>query len=116
MVAHVDQKTKSTNGIICDICGQVYLDKFEYYSAKFDLVEVDRAVGKTGIKQIDRRYLDLDFCPICMDTLKHKVIENIKKRESSVWSATTQQPIVAKDGASGPNKPPSGAAKPNDNK
>lgn len=88
MVAHVDQNTKTINGIICDICNTTFIDKFEYYSAKFDLVDVDRNVGKTGIKEVDRRCLDLDFCKGCMDKLKEKVIENIRKREQSgSWSS-----------------------------
>lgn len=91
MVVHIDQKLRKQTGIICDLCGAVSVDKFEYFSAKFDLVEVDRAVGKTGIKKIDRQNLDLDICVSCMDKIKGTVIDGIKKRENQgAWSTSVE--------------------------
>lgn len=81
MVAHIDQNLKKTDGIICDICNQPFVKKFEYYSAKFDLVEVDSDQQKVGPKRVDRRHMDLDFCQGCYNTLLAKVMVNIKQRE-----------------------------------
>lgn len=93
MVVHVDQKLKKQTGIICDLCAAVFTDKFEYYSAKFDLVEVDRSIGKTGIKHIDRQNLDLDICIGCMEKMKATVVSNIKRREEDgVWSTSVEPP------------------------
>lgn len=93
MAPHIDHKAKKITGIVCDICGAVFTDKFEYYSAKFDLVNVDRAAGVSGIKSIDRRNLDLDFCKGCMDAMKQKVIDGANKREKNgTWSASGQLP------------------------
>lgn len=92
MVAHIDRITKKTNGIICDLCGRIDVDKFEYFSAKFDLVEVDRSLGLSGIKSVDKRNLDLDICKTCMDSLKQKVVDGIKKREKGdAWSTSSKQ-------------------------
>lgn len=88
MVAHADPVTKQLNGIICDMCNKTCIDKFEYYSGHFDLVEVDRAIGKTGIKRVDRRYVDVDICVECMEKFKQKMLEMIKKREEKgKWEA-----------------------------
>lgn len=80
MVAHQNQKGM-IDGIYCDLCGEAFVNKFEYYSARIDLVEVDREVAKQGIKDVDRRNLDLDICIKCMDLLKKKVLDNIAARE-----------------------------------
>jgi len=80
MVAHVSPN-KKTDGIICDLCSKVYTNKFRYYSAKFDLVEVDKAIGKSGIVQVDRRAMDLDVCEECMNKIKEQVLKLIKSRE-----------------------------------
>ena len=81
MVAHIDQQSKKTDGIICDICCTPFVNKFEYYSAKFDLIEVDRDKQKVGPKHVERRHMDLDFCQSCYNALIAKVLVNIKKRE-----------------------------------
>ena len=80
MAAHIDETTKQINGVICDLCNKSFVDKFEYFSGHWDLVEVDRAVGKAGIKNIDRRYFDVDICMTCMEKFKHQMLEMIKKR------------------------------------
>ena len=88
MVAHNDEKTKQTNGIVCDLCNKVCVDKFEYFSGHFDLVEVDRAIGKSGIKKIDRRFVDVDICVACMEKFKQQMLEMIKKRSvDGKWEA-----------------------------
>src|SRR3990172_5477406 len=95
MVAHINMQSKKIDGIVCDLCNIIYTDKFEYYSTKFDLVEVDRSMGKVGPKHVDRRYLDLDICTVCMDKVKKQVMDGIAKREKevsekqSVWTAGT---------------------------
>lgn len=92
MVAHVSQN-KKVDGIICDLCGKVCINKFRYYSAKFDLVEVDKAIGKSGIVQVDRRAMDLDVCEECMNKMKEQVLKLIKSREDGKgeekWEART---------------------------
>ena len=94
MVANYDKDSK-INGIKCDICGIAKLDKFTYYSAKIDAIMVDKVMGAKGIADIDRRYLDLDFCEACFGKLKSQVMLVIKKREEnkgkSQWSTSTQQ-------------------------
>jgi hypothetical protein len=86
MVAHIDQN-KKINGIICDLCGKVFIDKFKYYSAKFDLVESDRSIAKVGPVRVDRRFLDLDLCLDCMEEIKKKVLINIHKRDGGgTWT------------------------------
>lgn len=92
-MVYTDPKTKKNVGVLCDICGKVYIDKFVYYSAKFDCIQVDRNFGPRGIADIDKRYLDLDFCDNCFNQLKAKVMEAIKKREKQGdWSTTTTAP------------------------
>jgi hypothetical protein len=93
MVVHVDGHTKKQNGITCDLCNSTHVDKFEYYSAKFDLVEVDRLIGKTGIKKIDRRWLDLDICIKCMKELIERVQVRALDRNSK---ETPKQDQVSK--------------------
>jgi hypothetical protein len=84
-----DQKTKQNTGILCDLCGSIRKDKFLYYSVKLDLVEVDKAIGKTGIVNLDRRFMDLDLCQGCANKIIDQVKEVIKKRESGgSWSST----------------------------
>lgn len=96
MVAHFDKKGR-INGIICDMCGHTNTDKFRYYSAKLDCIEVDKSIGSKGIADIDRRYLDLDFCASCFGNMKKQVLAIIKKREDakakgkSQWSTSAQQ-------------------------
>lgn len=89
MVAHVDQKAGKITGVICDLCNKSLIDKFSYFSAKFDFVEVDRAIGKSGIVKHDKRALDLDVCPECLEKLKSQVIHNINQRQNQgVWTTT----------------------------
>lgn len=88
MVAHLDQSQKVT-GIICDLCGIACTDKFEYYSGRFDLVEVDRSLSKSAIKQVDKRFLDIDLCSVCFTDLQRRMLEVINKRENSSWSTKT---------------------------
>lgn len=87
MVAHVDQKAGKITGVICDLCNTTLIDKFAYFSAKFDYVEVDRAIGKSGIVKHDKRALDLDVCQECLDKMKAQVIHNINLRQGQgVWT------------------------------
>jgi hypothetical protein len=83
MVMHVDPKTKKPIGIYCDVCNKVFINKFEYFSAKFDHVVVDKEACVAGPKEVDRRYLDLDFCQKCMNELIEKVKIGIKAREKN---------------------------------
>ena len=91
MVAHYNSE-QNINGIVCDICGQTFIDKFEYYSSKFDYIQIDKAMGVKGIRDLDRRYLDLDFCKQCFEKLKTKVVAQIEKRkaEQSTWTASAK--------------------------
>jgi hypothetical protein len=91
MVAYIDQVTKKTTGIICDLCGKVSTKKFQYFSGKFDLVEVDCDLQKTGVKNVDIRYMDIDVCSSCMDDYKKKMVEQIAKRQNKgTWSTDTE--------------------------
>jgi hypothetical protein len=88
MVAHSDQKSGKLNGIVCDLCGGVYTNQFIYYSAQFDLIEVDVSLGKVqragrdmlGIQNVDFKNLSLDVCNKCMGELIHKVKAQILAR------------------------------------
>lgn len=94
MAPHYD-KNKKINGIICDLCGTVLTDKFEYVSGKLDHVEVDKAIGKHGIKDIDRRFLDVDFCPRCWKELEDRIRKNLEKLSTQgAWSASTKPRAV----------------------
>jgi hypothetical protein len=79
-MASYSEKDK-TIGIFCDYCGKIVKSKFHYYSAKFDMVEVDTTIGKIAIVEVDRRCLDLDLCVECMEDVKKRVMSVINKRE-----------------------------------
>lgn len=80
--------TTDKQGIICDICGSISTKNFKYYSATFDMVEVDCTIKKSGPLNIDRRFLDLDVCVKCMDEIISKVKLGIEKRENKPsWSS-----------------------------
>jgi len=79
MVAHYN-KDKAIDGIICDICGKVCTKSFIYYSSKFDRVVVNQSSG--GIDDLDKRFMDLDFCESCFSSLKKKVVNVINEREA----------------------------------
>lgn len=91
MVAYVDPKSKKQNGIVCDLCGSVCTNKFTYFSAQFDKVYVDVALGKVqvahkdmlGISDVDFLHLSLDICGKCMDGLINKVKTQIVNRDKS---------------------------------
>jgi hypothetical protein len=103
MVAHLDQKLGKVNGVICDLCSTPLIDKFSYYSVKFDYVEVDREQAKSGVVKHDKRTLDLDICPDCTEKLKQQVITNINKRQQTgVWSSQPSQ-VIQHTQAMGPN-------------
>ncbi len=92
MAIYTDQN-KLKIGIYCDFCGTVHKDKFEYYSGKIDLVQVDRGMSKTGVVAVDRRYLDIDICLQCMEKLKKQMIEVINRREKGgTWTTSTEKP------------------------
>jgi len=89
-----DPVSKKDVGIYCDLCGKPYRDKFKYYSAKLDLVEVDSELKKVGVLNVDRRCLDIDICVSCFDNMKSRMMKVIKNRESpgkgkDVWTAAT---------------------------
>lgn len=93
MVAHYD-KDKRTNGIICDKCGAVHVDKFRYYSIKVAHIEVDRAVGVNGLKDVDERFLDLDFCEKCWKELEDEVRQTLEKiNKTGAWSSSTDKVV-----------------------
>lgn len=100
MVVHVDQKTKKQNGVVCDICGSTYIDKFSYYSCQFDKVDVDVKLGKVqlagrdlvGIQDVNFKYLSLDICNMCMNDLISKIKNQIAKRDKpggGAWTTKT---------------------------
>jgi len=73
--------SKKPTGIICDLCGKVYENKFKYYSAKLDLVEVDATIQKTGTVAVDRQCLDVDLCIQCFNTvIRDNVLATIEKQ------------------------------------
>lgn len=73
--------TKDRRGIYCDLCGSACKDQFEYYSAKIDKVVVDSKIQKTGIVDIDRKFMDIDICPGCWDSILEKMKAVISQRE-----------------------------------
>jgi hypothetical protein len=89
MVAHYN-KDKQTDGVICDLCGAVRTDKFTYYSAKLDRVNVDRNSGFLADRDVDRRFLDLDICESCFDQMKKKILDVINRKKDSDWSTSTK--------------------------
>lgn len=95
MAVYADNKTKQNIGIICDFCNQIFTQKFTYYSTKVELIEVDSAISKIGVIDVDKRHLELDICPTCMDKMKKTVLDNISKRQgqgqgSGSWSSTSK--------------------------
>jgi hypothetical protein len=89
MVANYN-KDHQVNGIVCDFCGTVRTDKFTYYSAKLDKVDIDKSSGFSMDRDVDRRFLDLDICEPCFEQMKKKILDVIKKRGSgsSGWSTS----------------------------
>ena len=90
MVAHFDEN-KRINGIICDLCGKVCIDTFEYYSGKFDFISVDRNRTAQGPAEVDERFMDVDFCKDCWKELENRMrvnLERIDKKGS--WSTSTK--------------------------
>ena len=87
---YVDPKTKAKNGIVCDLCRAVHVNKFIYFSAIFTLVEVDCELQKTGPKSTDPRNLELDICPKCQEELINKVRKTIEQQEKrGTWTTKT---------------------------
>jgi hypothetical protein len=80
MVAHYDEN-KRINGIICDLCGKVCVDSFKYYSGKFDYVSVDRNVKQQGVVDVDKRFMDVDFCADCWKELENRMRHTLEKRD-----------------------------------
>ena len=74
--------TSDRRGISCDLCGAEHKDKFEYYSLKIDKIAVDREVQKTGIVDVDRRFLDVDICPSCQENMAKQMENVISMRKS----------------------------------
>jgi hypothetical protein len=92
MAIYTDPQNKLKVGIYCDLCGTVSKDKFEYYSGKIDFVQVDRAASQTGIVGVDRRFLDIDLCILCMEKLKKQMLEVINRREKSgTWTSNAEK-------------------------
>lgn len=91
MVAYADPQTKKHVGITCDLCGSVYRDKFIYYSAKIDMIEVDSSIQKTGVINIDRRFLDLDYCSACFEKIKQQVLSAKPKEGDDSWTTSTKK-------------------------
>jgi hypothetical protein len=71
----------------------VFTDKFTYYSVKFDKVGVDIGKGQTGPVEVDKRFLDLDVCQSCYESIKKIVLSKIEEREKKKgggqWTAKT---------------------------
>jgi ferredoxin len=67
--------TTDRRGISCDLCGAEFRDTFDYYSAKIDKITVDASRQKTGVAEVDRRFMDLDICDGCWE----KTVEVVKK-------------------------------------
>ena len=74
--------TSDRRGISCDLCGSEHRDKFEYYSFKIDKVAVDSEMKKTGVINIDRRFLDVDICPNCQEKMTKQMEKVILMRKS----------------------------------
>jgi len=91
MVAHVNNN--KCTGICCDLCNMVFTDKFTYYSVKFDKVGVDIGKGQTGPVEVDKRFLDLDVCQSCYESITKTVLSKIEEREKKKgggqWTAKT---------------------------
>ena len=90
-----DPNTKKAIGVLCDICGKLYKNNFQYYSVKMDLIAVDSEKQQTGPVNIDKRNLDLDLCVDCVEDLKKRVIKTsviIAERKESQWNTSTSQP------------------------
>ena len=81
MVAHTNNN--KCTGICCDLCNTVVVDKFTYYSVKFDKVGVDVGKGQTGPVEVEKRHLDLDVCQNCYDNIRKVVLSKIEEREKS---------------------------------
>ena len=90
MVAHTNLKTQAHDGIVCDLCGSTLLNKFEYFSVQYTLVEVDCDAQKIGAKRVDPRNLELDICPKCMGDITNQVKKTIEQRENKTsWTTKT---------------------------
>ena len=74
--------TDDRRGISCDLCGSEHRDRFEYYSIKIDKVAVDSEVKKTGVINVDRRFLDVDICPSCQEKMTKQMEKVILMRKS----------------------------------
>lgn len=89
MVAHFNQN-KQIDGIVCDICGAICTQKFTYYSAKFDRVLVNGGSGSSSDVEVDKRFMDLDYCERCFESTKSTVLKVIKERDKAgKWSASS---------------------------
>lgn len=99
MVAHYNKQNK-IDGIYCDLCGALLQNKFSYYSGAFSYVEVDRESGQNGIKNIDDKLLNVDYCEKCWGELKDRMLKTLqevdkqkhKEKLHSNWETTTEQP------------------------
>ena len=91
MVAHYN-KEKQVIGISCDFCGNTKVEKFTYYSAKLDKVQVDKVVGFQTDRDVDRRHLDLDICEACFGAMREKILKVIKNRDKNKnkWSSSAK--------------------------
>lgn len=79
--------TTDRRGISCDLCGAEFRDTFDYYSARIDKVAVDSSKKKTGVAEVDRRYMDLDICLPCWEKMVKQVKKTIKEREKQASKA-----------------------------
>lgn len=94
MVIHFNDK-KQKDGITCDMCGKTFTRNFVYYPVTMMRVVVDENTAREDhhISEVDKRYLDLDFCEACHNELKTRVLATIKHREKkqskkgNVWTA-----------------------------
>lgn len=74
-------------GIRCDFCGKELTLVFKYFNVRYDLIEVDANIKKTGPANVDKRVFELDSCDECVERVKKRFLElNSKKSDWSVGS------------------------------
>ena len=106
MVVHYNNM-KEKDGIICDLCGAAHLKSFTYYPVKLIRVVVSEHVAKEDhhIQEVDKQYMDLDFCEKCFEEMKKKLLKVIQDRErKSRSSSTTKKGAVWTAGPKGHHK------------
>lgn len=74
-------KNKEGDGIICDLCGNVFRKKFVYFSMVSTKVSVDTEMSKTGIVNVDDDVLDFEICENCYRNKLTSIIIKVRNDE-----------------------------------